>query len=538
MAAVIRGVHGTDATLQVLMRSGRGASDRLDPSRIGAPESASHGSPERVPGAMLRALAVLYLRRHPDVSRGALARELSRRLAAGGIHYHLRTLRRQLSGAVSTVPPEVETAMRQILRERDGLAREEELERTLAASGIEIPHGDRTSAHVMVERILPLVQLWLHLNPGRSKRFLASRLANDLGRKGCRSTVDSLQGVLAGTKRRVRRAVHCVLLSCLAELGVTSEEEARLRARELQQDIQRSLRWRSFVDASRFRQLCRLWQVRRREPSTRRLAVLLKERLSRWGLSANVTHLLTIINGDRRRVRYAVLEAMEEVLREQIRNARNVGRSLLTATAREQVEADLRWVPAQPTSSIARRWLAAHPGVSQRQLARRACESLARMGYSSSPNTIQPILGGRRKKTRGFVHRALLELWNGWTARASSSGESKGGLGTPVRNLATSNGKPLLTWREFLRQARGYLASARSPHLVPLLAVRAERLYGIPRAKAEARIRGRKWSRRREHRAKPLGVVDSLPVEWIVADGNDRLGWNDDEITSSWIGQA
>ena len=114
-------------------------------------------------------------------------------------------------------------------------------------------------------------------------------------------------------------------------------------------------------------------------------------------------------------------------------------------------------------------------------------------------------------------------VWHGRTARASSSGERRGGLGTPVRNLATSNGTPSLPWRDFLRQARGYLASARSPHLVPLLAVRAERLYGIPRAKAEARIRGRKWSRRREHRATPLGVVDSLPVEGIVADGNGRL---------------
>jgi hypothetical protein len=68
--------------------------------------------------------------------------------------------------------------------------------------------------------------------------------------------------------------------------------------------------------------------------------------------------------------------------------------------------------------------------------------------------------------------------------------------------------------------------------------VRAERLYAIPRAKAEACIRGEKRSRRRERGAKPLGVVERLPVEWIVADGNGRLGWNDDEITSSWIGQA
>jgi hypothetical protein len=524
MAAVILRVDGTDAAVRVPMQSGgAGASDRLDPSRIGARESASHGSPERVPGAIFRVLAVLYLRCHPDVSRGALAWELSRRLASGGIHYHLRTLRRQLSGAVSTVPPEAETAMRQILRERDGLAREEELERALAASGIEIPQGDRASAHVTVERILPLVQLWLHLNPGKSKRFLASRLAGHLGRKGCRSTIDSLQRALAGRTRRVRRAVYHGLLACLAELGVTSEEEARLRARELQQDIRRSLRRRSFVDSPRFRQLCRFWQFRRHEPSTRRLAVLLKERLSRWGLSANVNHLQTIINGDSRCVRGAFQEAMEEALREEILDLRNVGRPLRTATANEQVEADLRWVAAPPTAAMARRWLAAHPGVSQRQLARGVCETLARMGYSSSPNAIQLILGGRRKKARGFVHRALREVWNGSAARSPSSGERKRGLGTPVLAAATSDGKPSLTWREFLSQVREYLPSARSPHLVPLLAVRAERFYDIPRAKAEARIRGGKWSRRREHGARPLGVADRLPVTWIVADGNGRL---------------
>jgi hypothetical protein len=478
MAALIRRVDGTDADVRV----------PLNWPPIEAREGGSHGSPERVAGAPFRVLAVLYLRRHPDLSRGALARELSRGLASGGIHYDLGTLRRQLSGVVSTVPPEVETAMRQILRERDGLAREEELEGALAASGIEIPPRDHASAYVTVERILPMVRLWLHLNPGRSKRFLASRLANDLGRKGSRSTIDSLQSVLAGRKRLVRRAVHRVLLACLAELGVTSEEDASRRARELQQDIQRSLRWRSFVDASRFRQLCRLWQVRRHEPSTRRLAVLLKERLSGWGLSANITHLQEIINDDRGRVRYAVLEAMEEVLREQIRNARNVGRPLLTATAREQVEADLRWVPARPATAMARRWLAAHPGVSPRQLAMRAFESLARMGYSSSLNTLQLILGGRRKKTRGFVHRALRELSDGSAARSPSSGERRRELGRPVRGGATSDGKSSLTWGEFLRQVREYLPSARSPHLVPVLAVRAERLYGIPRAKAEARI--------------------------------------------------
>jgi len=34
------------------------------------------------------------------------------------------------------------------------------------------------------------------------------------------------------------------------------------------------------------------------------------------------------------------------------------------------------------------------------------------------------------------------------------------------------------------------------------------------------------------------GVVDRRPVEGIVPDGNGRLEWSDDEITSSRIGQA
>lgn len=529
MAALVRRVDGN-----VAARAPLGRPPLHPKSAVPAREGASHGSPERVPGVLFRGLAVLYLRGHPHVSRGGLAQELSQRLTSGGIHYHLRTLRRQLSGAVSTVPPEVESAMRQMLRERDGLAREEELERALAASGIEIPRGDRASAHVMVERILPLAQLWLHLNPGKSKRFLASRLWNDLGREGGRSAVDWLQSALAGKKRLVQRAVHHVLLACLVELGVTSEEEATARVRELHQDIRRSLRRRSFVDAYRFRQLCRLWQLRRHEPSVRRLAVLLKERLSRWGLSANVKHLEKIINGESGRIRYAFLEAMEDVLREESRDLPNVERELLR---NEQRLADLRWVPAEPVATLAREWLAAHPGVSQRELARRLCKTVARMGYSSSPGTIQPILGGRKKKTRGFVHRAVLELWNAWAARSPSTRKRKRGLETPVRNITTDNSEPLLGWREFLRRAREYLASARSPHLVPLLAVRAERLYGIPRVKAEARILRRKWSPGRELGAKPRGVLDGLPVERIVDDGNGRSGRNDDDIMSVWMGR-
>jgi hypothetical protein len=65
--------------------------------------------------------------------------------------------------------------------------------------------------------------------------------------------------------------------------------------------------------------------------------------------------------------------------------------------------------------------------------------------------------------------------------------------------------------------------------------VRAERLYGIARAKVEARIRGQEWPPRREQGSRPLGILGGLPVEWIVGDGNGRLGRDDDDdIMSRW----
>jgi hypothetical protein len=125
---------------------------------ISMPAVDAADSPERIPGAAFRAAASLHLTRSPHLSREALARELRERLERRGIGYHLRTLKRQLSGSVATVPPEVERAL---LREA-GLGSDEA----------------RTPTYMARERVLPLAELWLYLHPDRSKRALA-----DLGRR-------------------------------------------------------------------------------------------------------------------------------------------------------------------------------------------------------------------------------------------------------------------------------------------------------------------------------------------------------------------
>lgn len=65
----------------------------------------SHGSVERTPGALFRGMGALFLLKKPDCSRESLARELQEHLRTLGVEYHVHTLKRQLAGGVSSVPP-------------------------------------------------------------------------------------------------------------------------------------------------------------------------------------------------------------------------------------------------------------------------------------------------------------------------------------------------------------------------------------------------------------------------------------------------
>ena len=98
----------------------------------------SHGSHERMPGALFRAVGALFLQKE-DVSREALARELKEHLKTLGVDYHVRTLKRQLTGNVASVPPEVQGAMmRHLVLKANGLRTEADIEAALVAAGLQV----------------------------------------------------------------------------------------------------------------------------------------------------------------------------------------------------------------------------------------------------------------------------------------------------------------------------------------------------------------------------------------------------------------
>ena len=451
----------------------------------------SHGSLERTPGALFRAMGVLLRLEKPASSREALARELAEHLGALGVDYHVRTLKRQLTGRVSSVPAEVEAAMRHLLLRANPLRTDVDIEQALGAAGLRIAQEERQPTYLSTAGILPLAQLWRLCNPTRSQRSLAVVLSERLARRGVQLKVDPLQNILAGRQPLARREIQAELLALLSAYGIRSAAEARRRWELQQQDIAAYLEDRALVPAGPLVDLARAWKLRNRQPSSRHLAVVLRHKLGERGLDLGLHQLQAALDGKAKHVRRALVVAMEGLVREGLPEGHDLANEVRTAARNQARQIDLCWVKAEPISALATAWLAEHPGATMRQLALRVAKSARRMGYATNPNTIQPILAGHKKRTRGFVYRALLKQFPGsrdhvpeehtisapWAARASERisrppaepKRSRPRAKLSARDTAAFNADPLAA---YLRSAGGLLVA--SPEAQAELARRIE----------------------------------------------------------------
>ncbi len=370
-----------------------------------------HGSLERMPGALFRAMGALVVQKK-DYSREALALELQEHLDTLGVDYHVRTLKRQLTGSVSSVPPEVQGAMRHVLLRANGLRIDLDIEKALADAGLWVAPEDRQAVYLSTERIVPLAGLWLLVNPTRSRRWLATMLSERLAGRGVPLKVDPLQTVLAGRQRLARREIHEELLALLSAHGIGAEDEARARWQRSQDDLAAYAQDRVLAPAGRLVDLARAWKLCRHEPSSRHLASILREKLLERGIDLGLHRVQEALDGKAKHVRCALIVELEGLLREALPEGHDLP-SAAAAAQKQTRQIDLCWVRAEPIAALAKACLEQHPGLTMRQLSFRVAKSARRMGYSTSHNTIQPILWGHKKKTRGFVYRALLKQIEG-----------------------------------------------------------------------------------------------------------------------------
>jgi hypothetical protein len=251
-----------------------------------------------------------------------------------------------------------------------------------------------------------LTLLWLALHPGRSKRSLAEKLRRRLEASRVVYTLDSLQAILAGKQHRLaRRAVLDALLAELSRSGLASEEQALERFEELRERGD-ALGQRDLVASRDFVRLCHAWQVRTGQTSSRRLARMLRSRLSCHGLPISLAHAQALVNGRVQRVRRAVLEAIRSLVADTLVAEEDPRRAFREALARAD---DLEWRPAGLAVDHARAWLLEHPDGSLRELARRLSRRAGRFGYAMAPASIHMVLSGGKGRARGFLLRALVQ---------------------------------------------------------------------------------------------------------------------------------
>ena len=398
--------------------------------------------------------------------------------------------------------------MRRVILGSHRYRKREDIEKALAAAGLYVAPDERLALYVPVERIVPLGQLWLFSNPARSKRSFACLLRRELAVEGIQYSVNQLQKALAGKLcRKVRREVKEKLLELLARHGLSSERTALRYYRSVKDKIGRRQKNQTFVFSRRFRQLFWLWKIGHREPSSRRLLDRLEKKIFDEGVCLRRRSLHRLLNGDSTRVRRGVVSALQGLLRQDFPHMTNLEEEVAKLTPQRVV--DLSWVKAEPIAALAREWVAEHPGQTMRQLAIRVSKTARRMGYRTTHNTVQCVLGGHKKKSRGFVYRALILQFRDKRRRPIPSEHIikrpnilGGGVaiikvtprsGSPGRRIEQSRSRRKVTLESYLEEARSYLPFARSPHFLPFVTFRAARLYGIPRREAETLILGRQF---------------------------------------------
>ncbi|MDJ0764186.1 MAG: RNA polymerase sigma factor RpoD/SigA [Myxococcota bacterium] len=368
---------------------------------------------ERVPGALFKAMGTLFLNKRPDLDQRDLEKLLLKRIAAQGRAYHRRTIRRQLSGAIASVPRLVEEQMRAILREHGGITDQGDLRNALREVGITVPADERFGPYVAFERIRPLVGLWLHFYPNKTKRFLATVLSSDLAAMGVTLGVNPLQLILAGKCRVVRREVLSILLRYLQPHGIETPEAAAMMAEKLADEIEASITGRRLISAVHFHELATVWQRQNQGASIRKLAMHLQEALEQRHIRTKFSYLQKLLTSDTGHGQRRVYDTLKHLVQGCLPPNQNIDDLLGKRRRANAFVTDVEWVKTTPVVDLAEKWLSSHPDVSKRQLAMRVAKTVKKLGYLTSHNTIQSVLAGRTTRTRGFVYRAMLKQFNG-----------------------------------------------------------------------------------------------------------------------------
>lgn len=242
---------------------------------------------------------IRILMEHPKAPSWArLVRDLGDPLEKQGLHYHPRTLKRQLNGKISYVPAGLEHAFDKWIAkkgERYGKAWVKKIQNVAPQNEAE----DDPLIYVPVQNFQNLAQIYLAGHPGLSRRKLAFLLQKNLADRDFDVGMEAIQSAVAGKTQRVRRIYEQVLEEMVENMPPENERHAPTHFLE-------------YGDATHLPKVVEGILAQNPGLSRRKIAGLLREELASRDIAMSLNSLQVILSGKTQKTRRIILDLIAQ----------------------------------------------------------------------------------------------------------------------------------------------------------------------------------------------------------------------------------
>lgn len=356
----------------------------------------------KVFGAPLQNLYRGLLRTPRAPRQPELIRTLSQSLEGQGLHYHPRTLKRQLLGSIEYIPEPLEKSLLHWLEEHPIPGKKSLLENFVQEKSA-LAKSQDDSLYVPPAFLHQMADGYLFRHKGLSRRKLALQLGASLKAKGLSIGLETLQAALSGKTQKVRKVLEEELLGYFLAEGLADRAavEAYLEAAEGsgKQEVQK-------IEVGDLSHYADAYLLKHRGLSKRQLALRLQQRLQEKGYAYHLSSLQSVLEGKTHKTRKVIVDTLQELLEADGLDAADKVADFVRSAGGASLEWS-QYVAAEAVPGQVERLLQAAPGLTRRQIALQLQTDLKAREFHFSLSTLQYLLAGKTQRIKKVVAELL-----------------------------------------------------------------------------------------------------------------------------------
>lgn len=334
--------------------------------------------------------------KQPEVIRSML-----KQLQERGIHYHARTLKRQLQGDIEYIPEALEETFIGWLEKTSPsllapLMRDFQKEKRL------LYQSDDTFLYVSPHFFTEMAEAYLFLHKEISRRQLALLLKAKLAEKNISIGLETLQVALAGKTLKIRKVIEDALQQLFFDEGFHERSQIRQFVEEAKTQGTDEVHK---IDIGSTANLVEAFLLKTEGLSKRQLALMLRDRLASKGYRYHLSSIQSILEGKTHKTKRVVLDTLEEIYKAKGVSGRNNIQELLQSLPEEQLHWN-QYIDASQLGEKIDKLLHLHPQLTRRRIAIQLQEDLSQRNFNFSLNTLQYILAGKTQRSK----KVLMDL--------------------------------------------------------------------------------------------------------------------------------